>query len=91
MSVMKDAVMFHPQRGRKYVSECHPETNNRCSAATQKQIADLKIEMVELKGIHTQITDIKTNQKSQNRRSWALIFLILTTSIGVSIKLAKLY
>ncbi len=75
-------------------------------AATQQQIAEMdkRIEIglsevkgeikevkAEIKGIHTEITDIKTNQRAQDNRFFALIFFILTTAIGISAKLAKLY
>jgi NAD(P)H-nitrite reductase large subunit len=67
--------------------------------ATQKQIAEIdkRIEVglgkveTEIKGIHTELTDIKTNQRAQDNRFFGLIFFILTTAIGISAKLAKLY
>jgi Skp family chaperone for outer membrane proteins len=45
----------------------------------------------EIKGIHTELTDIKSNQKAQDMRFWTLVLLILTSSIGLIGKLAKLY
>lgn len=56
-----------------------------------------KIEGVEAKlegkidTINAELTNIKNNQKAQDTRFWSLIFLLLTTAIGVSAKLAKLY
>jgi Skp family chaperone for outer membrane proteins len=45
----------------------------------------------EIKGIHTELTDIKSNQKAQDMRFWTLVLLILTSSIGLIGRLAKLY
>jgi hypothetical protein len=72
------------------------------NTATQKQIAGVEIGLsevkgeikevkAEIKGIHTELTDIKTNQRAQDNRFFALIFFILTTAIGITAKLAKLY
>jgi hypothetical protein len=41
--------------------------------------------------INAELTIIKSNQKAQDARFWTLIFLIITTSIGVIGKLAKFY
>ncbi len=63
--------------------------------AVQKQIAGVEVGLAEvkaeIKGIHTELTDIKVNQRAQDTRFFSLIFLILTTAIGISAKLAKLY
>lgn len=48
----------------------------------------------EIKGIHAEIADIKSNQKAQDTRFWALIFLIISTligAIGAIGRIAKLY
>jgi hypothetical protein len=45
----------------------------------------------EIKGIQNQIADIKSNQKAQDLRFWSLVFLILTSSIGLIGRLAKFY
>lgn len=74
--------------------------------ATQKQITDLTLEMrlgfsevkgeikelkAEIKGIHTELTDIKSNQKSQDTRFWSLVFLVLAALIGIIGKFVKFY
>jgi Skp family chaperone for outer membrane proteins len=41
--------------------------------------------------MNAELSNIKSNQKSQDTRFWSLIFLIITTSIGVIGKLAKFY
>lgn len=72
------------------------------NAATQKQIAGIEIAVAkldgkidatnaEIKGIHTELTDIKSNQKAQDTRFWSLVFLIITTLIGAIGKIAKVY
>jgi hypothetical protein len=65
------------------------------NAAMQKQIAGVEVGLAEvkavIKGIHTELTDIKTNQRAPDNRFFALIFFILTTAIGITAKLAKLY
>ncbi len=69
------------------------------NAATQQQIAevDKRIEVglakveAEIKGIQTQIGDIKTDQRAQDTRFFWLFAFLLTTAVGVSAKLAKLY
>lgn len=52
---------------------------------------EIKEVKADIKGIHTELADIKTNQRAQDTRFFSLILLILTTVIGISAKLAKLY
>jgi roadblock/LC7 domain-containing protein len=74
--------------------------------ATQQQIAELKGDIrevkaelggkidttnAEIKGIHNELANIRSDQKAQDTRFWSLVFLILTTSIGAIGKLAKFY
>lgn len=56
-----------------------------------------KIDQVEAKlegkidTVNAELSAIKSNQKAQDTRFWSLVFLILTTAIGLSAKLAKIY
>jgi hypothetical protein len=77
--------------------------------ATQQQISELDKKMevgfanvdtkfAHLEGkidtINAELVNIKSNQKAQDGRFWALIFLIITTligSIGAIGKIAKFY
>jgi hypothetical protein len=69
------------------------------NAATQQQIAEMdkRIEVglakveTEIKGINTQLADIKADQRQQDNRFFGLSIFIITFAVGVAAKLAKLY
>jgi hypothetical protein len=69
------------------------------NAATQKQIAEMdkRIEVglakveAEIKGIQTQLADIKADQRQQDNRFFGLSIFIITSAVGIAAKLAKLY
>jgi chromosome segregation ATPase len=76
------------------------------NAAVQKQIAELATRLdlglsdvkgelkevkAEVKGIQTQVSDIKADQRAQDSRFFWLFAFLLTTAVGGSAKLAKLY
>ena len=69
------------------------------NAATQKQISEMdkRIEVglakveAEIKGIQTQLADIKADQRQQDNRFFGLSIFIITSAVGIAAKLAKLY
>jgi hypothetical protein len=78
------------------------ETTKEGDAATQKQIADgnsavQKVEVglaevkAEIKGIQTQLSDIKADQRQQDNRFFTLLMFIITSIASIAAKLAKLY
>jgi Spy/CpxP family protein refolding chaperone len=84
---LKDLITAGQLSTQKQIADGHE--------AIQKQITGVEVGLAEvkaeIKGIHTELTDIKLNQRAQDTRFFSLIFLILTTAIGISAKLAKLY
>jgi hypothetical protein len=69
------------------------------NATTQQQIAEMdkRIEVglakveTEIKGIQTQLADVKADQRQQDNRFFGLSIFIITSAVGIAAKLAKLY
>ncbi len=65
------------------------------NAATQKQISEMdkRIEVglakveAEIKGIQTQLADIKADQRQQDNRFFGLSIFIITSAVGIAAKL----
>jgi hypothetical protein len=90
------------QQLRDLITSLHSATQKQITdgnAAIQQQVAevDKRIEVglakveAEIKGIQTQIGDIKTDQRAQDTRFFWLFAFLLTTAAGIAAKLAKLY
>ncbi len=81
----------------KWPIACTEEVSQQGDAAMQKQIADAAVEVglaevkADIKGIQTQLSDIKADQRQQDTRFFTLLMFIITSIASIAAKLAKLY
>jgi hypothetical protein len=102
---IKDLIAAGQLATQKQIAESALNTQKQIAESalnTQKQIAGIEVAVAklegkidatntEIKGIHTELTDIKSNQKAQDARFWSLVFLIIASLIGAIGKIVKLY
>jgi septal ring factor EnvC (AmiA/AmiB activator) len=102
---LKDLITAGNATTQKQISELTLSTQKQISdlkeemrlgfAQVDTKFAQVGTQFAHLEGkidtINAELTIIKSNQKAQDARFWTLIFLIITTSIGVIGKLAKFY
>ena len=86
------------QQLRDLITTLHADTQKQIAALSSKVdqgLSDIKGEIkevkAEIKGIQIQVSDIKIDQRAQDTRFYWLFTFLLTTAVGVSAKLAKLY